>query len=165
VVDNAIDRAKLAASGFENGLRAEFRSILKNQKLVRGFNDAEIAAMKQVAQGTAMGNLMRQVGRIGIGLSGQSNGLGATVGGLGVAALTSPLMGAGAVALGTGMKALAERSTRKAAERALSLVSGRNALAGLPQASLPGVENALGSLGRGLLPQATSPVGNALTGR
>jgi hypothetical protein len=165
-VDRAIERAKLAASGFENGLRSEFRSILKNPKAVRGFNEAEIKAMTQVVQGTATGNLMRQLGRIGIGLNGQSNGLGATVGGLGVAALTSnPMIGAAAVGAGTAMKALAERSTRKAAERALSMTTARNALAGLPQASFPGIENALSIGGRAALPQGAVPFGGLLTGR
>ncbi len=159
-VDRAIERAKLAASGFENGLRSEFRAILKNPKAVRGFNKAELAAIRQVVQGTPVGNLMRQLGRIGIGLSGQSNGLGATVGGLGVAALTSnPMIGAAAVGAGTAMKALAERSTRKAAERALSMTTARNALAALPQASFPGIENMLSIGGRATLPQGSVPLG------
>lgn len=109
---------------------------------------------------------MRQLGRIGIGLSGQSNGLGATVGGLGVAALTSnPMIGAAAVGAGTAMKALAERSTRKAAERALSMTTARNALAALPQASFPGIENMLSIGGRAALPQGSVPLGGLLTGR
>lgn len=165
MVDTAIERAKNAASGFENGLRVEFRRILNNPKALRGFNETEIAAIKQVVQGTAMGNLMRQVGRIGIGLSGQSNGLGATVGGLGVAALSNPIAGAAAVGMGTVMKALAERSTRKAADRALSTVTARGALQNLPQASLPWVENMLSIGGRAALPQGSVPLGNALAGR
>jgi hypothetical protein len=165
LVDAAIDRAKNAASGFENGLRVEFRRIINNPKLARGFNEAEIKAMKQVVQGTAMGNVMRQLGRIGLGLSGQSNGLGATIGGIAGTAAAGPIGGAAAVGFGTAMKALAERSTRKAADGALSMVTARNALAGLPQASFPGIENALSIGGRAALPQGAVPFGGLLTGR
>ena len=167
LVDTAIDRAKNAASGFENGLRVEFRRIINNPKLARGFNDAEIKAMKQVVQGTAMGNVMRQLGRIGLGLSGQSNGLGATIGGIAgtMAAGGNPLGGAAAVGFGSAMKALAERSTRKSADGALSMVTARNALAGLPQASMPMIGNALSAGGRAALPQGSVPFGELLIGR
>jgi hypothetical protein len=160
LVDSAIEKAKNAASGFENGLRGEFRRIINNPKLARGFNEAEISAMKQVVQGTKTGNLMRQLGRIGLGLSGQSNGLGATIGGIAGTVAAGPIGGAAAVGFGTGMKALAERSTRKAAERALSMTTARNALAGLPQASFPGIENALSIGGRAGLPQGSVPLGD-----
>lgn len=165
LVDKAIDRARNAASGFENGLRVEFRRILNNPKLLRGFNEAEIDALKRVARGTASGNLMRQVGRIGIGLSGQSNGLGATIGGIAGTALGGPLAGAATVGIGTGMKALAERSTRKAAEKALSTISARAALQGLPQASYPMIERALTAGGLTGVPHVAGQLGNMILGR
>ena len=165
MVEAAIERAKNAASGFENGLRVEFRKIVRNPKALRGFTAAERAAMLQVVQGTPAGNLMRQLGRIGLGLSGQSNGLGATIGGIAGTAAAGPVGGAAAVGFGTAMKALAERSTAKAAENALAVVANRGALSALPKASLPWVENALAAGGRAALPQASLPLGNVLAGR
>lgn len=124
-VERAIDRAKNAASGFENGLRVEFRKILNNPKLARGFNGRELAAIKTVVSGTKMGNVMRQIGRMGLGISGQSNGLGATVAGMGATALGGPVAGLGAVAAGTLSKAAAEARALAMAQRAVGIVSSR----------------------------------------
>lgn len=166
MIGAAMEKAKNTASGFENGLRIEFRKILNNPKLLRGFNQQEIAAIKAVVGGTPMGNLLRQVGRIGIGLSGQSNGLGASIGGIAGTAAGGPLGGMAAVGAGTAAKALAERTTRKAAERAFAITSARNALAGVqPQVYLPGMENALGIASQSVLGPLSVPVGNALLGR
>jgi hypothetical protein len=166
LIGAAMDKAKNTASGFENGLRIEFRKILNNPKLLRGFNEQEIAAIKSVVAGTPMGNLLRQVGRIGIGLSGQSNGLGASIGGIAGTAAGGPIGGIATVGLGTAAKALAERTTRKAAERALSMVGARNALAAAqPQVYLPGIENALGIAAQSALGPLAVPVGNVLLGR
>lgn len=155
-VEGAIEKARNAASGFENGLRVEFRRILNNPKLRRGFTEAELDAITQVVRGTKTGNLMRQLGRVGLGLSGQSNGLGAAVGaGLG-GALGGPVGALAVPAIGTAMKAGAERTTRAAAERALGVVAARNALAALPQTSLPMIEGAVNALSFGALPSVTS---------
>lgn len=124
-VEKAIDRAKSAASGFENGLRVEFRKILNNPKLARGFNEREIAAIKTVVSGTKLGNTMRQLGRMGLGIGGQSNGLGATVSGMGATALGGPLAGLAAVATGTASKLGAEAATRAAANRAMGIIASR----------------------------------------
>lgn len=124
-VEKAIDRAKNAASGFENGLRVEFRKILNNPKLARGFNGRELAAIKTVVSGTKMGNVMRQIGRMGLGISGQSNGLGATVSGLGASALGGPIAGVAAVGAGTVAKKAAEMSATSAANRALGIIAAR----------------------------------------
>jgi len=124
-VEKAIGRAKNAASGFENGLRVEFRKILNNPKLARGFNDQELAAIKTVVSGTRLGNVMRQIGRMGLGISGQSNGLGATVSGLGASALGGPIAGIAAVGTGTVAKKAAEMSATSAANRALGIIAAR----------------------------------------
>lgn len=166
LIEKAIAKAPNAASGFENGLRIEFRKILNNPKLLRGFNEQEIAAIKAVAQGSKMGNLMRQIGRIGIGLSGQSNGLGATIGGIAGTALGGPVGGLVSVATGTTAKALTERATRKAAENALGVIGARNALSGIsPGTYLPGLENLLAIPAFGAAPVGGERLGNALLPR
>lgn len=166
LVEKAIDKAKNTASGFENGIRIEFRKILNNPKLLRGFNEAEIAAMKRVVQGTAFGNLMRQVGRLGLGISGQSNGLMATIGGIAGTAAGGPIGGLATVAGGTVAKMAAERSTQKAAENALRTILARRGLeSAVPQALLPGAENAFNLLGFSALPQASGTLGEYILGR
>lgn len=163
VVEGAIEKARNSASGFENGLRVEFRKLLNNPKVRRGFSKGEVEAIERVVRGTAAGNLMRQVGRVGIGLSGQSNGLGAAIGGIAGTAAGGPVGGAAALATGTGAKALAERTTRKAAENALGVVGARNALMEMTAPQLPGqVTNALNLLGYGSLPQGVNALRSLL---
>lgn len=77
MIDDAFTRADLQASGVENGLRVAFRRILQNKKLARGFEPAEIEAMKKVVKGTATGNTLRRLGRMSsAGTGQQSNMLG-----------------------------------------------------------------------------------------
>lgn len=123
MIEKAIAKAKDAASGFENGLRVEFRAILRDPKKLRGFTTAEVNAMRQVVQGTPMGNLLRQIGRMGIGLSGQSNGLGAMISGIGGTAIGGPGMGVALPAIGTAAKYGAERIAARSAERARGLAA------------------------------------------
>lgn len=107
-IDEAVLRANEAASGFENGLRNEFRSILKNKKKRRGFTDEERKAMQQITQGGTLENTFKKLGKIGFGADQQTNmllgvlggALGASIGGAvgggpgaGVGALTLPALG------------------------------------------------------------------------
>lgn len=80
LIDKAFERAGEAASGFENGLQIEFRKILRNDKLRRGFSDAEIRAIRSVVNGGVLHGLLRQVGRLGFSLDGGSNAVGGTFG-------------------------------------------------------------------------------------
>lgn len=82
LIENAIERAKTAASGFENGLQAEFRRILRTPKLLQGFSEAERQAIGSVVNGGVLHGLLRQAGRLGYSLDGGSNALG---GGMGLA--------------------------------------------------------------------------------
>lgn len=160
-VEKAIERAKNAASGFENGLRVEFRKILNNPKLSRGFNEREIAAIKTVVSGTKLGNTMRQIGRMGLGISGQSNGLGATVAGMGATALGGPVAGLGAVAAGTLSKAAAEARALAMAQRAVGIVSARPAMPAANALQIPAeIINRLAPSSA-----AAVPIYNALRGR
>ena len=73
MIDEAVFRAQEAASGFENGLRNEFRSILKNKKKRRGFTKAELDAMRKITQGGTMENLFKKLGKLGFGADQQTN--------------------------------------------------------------------------------------------
>lgn len=153
LIDDAMKRADLAASGYENGLAIEFRRLLKDPKKMRGFSASEKLAMEAVVKGTPFGNLVRQIGKMGIGLNRQSNGLGAMVSsGLGGASLGLP----GAIAfplIGTAAKAGANYAKRAAADRAAGLVraGGIENMPQLPEATRGLIE---GILRRGAIPLA-----------
>lgn len=155
MIEDAIAKARDAASGFENGLRVEFRAILRDPKKLRGFTTAEVNAMRQVVQGTPMGNLLRQIGRMGIGLSGQSNGLGAMVSGIGGTAIGGPGMGIALPAIGTAAKYGAERIAARSAERArgLAAAGGVKSVPKLTAEQLSRIDDILRGLSR---PAATS---------
>jgi hypothetical protein len=123
MIVKAMAKAQNAASGYENGLRIEFRRILNNPKLSRGLKAEERKALEAVVNGTKVGNFFRQIGKMGIGLGNQSNGLGAMVGSLTGGALLGP---AGQVlfpAIGTGAKAITNSARTAAAERALAMIA------------------------------------------
>lgn len=72
-VDEAVYRASQAASGFENGLRNEFRSLLKNKKRRGGFTSEEKALMNQITQGGTLENTLKKLGKLGVGADQQTN--------------------------------------------------------------------------------------------
>lgn len=105
VIDEAIEKAANQASGFENGLRVQFRALLNNKKKRSQFTKAEIKAMQSVVKGTALGNLLKRVGKLGFGRGQQSNVLSGTAGVAAFGPLT-PVAGQAALA---GSEALTAR--------------------------------------------------------
>lgn len=122
MIDSAFERAKTAASGFENGLQIEFRRILRNPKMLRGFSDAEVKAMKSVVNGGVLHGLLRQVGRLGFSLDGGSNAVGGAFGVGAGSLLGGPVGGILAGVVGTGARKGSEVLRTNAANRAASLV-------------------------------------------
>jgi hypothetical protein len=61
-----IRSGQYSQSGMENALRTEFRQIAMNPKKLRGFTDAEQAAIKKVATGGSMENILRLAGKFAI---------------------------------------------------------------------------------------------------
>lgn len=112
-MERLMERAKLSPTGYENGLRIEFRSLAKNDRKFRRFSKDEQAAIRRVAEGGPAENTLR--------LLGKAAPTGVVSGGIGMAggaAIGGPL---GAVALPLGglvARKAAERLTRKNAERA-----------------------------------------------
>lgn len=90
VLDEAIERAKSQQSGFENGIRIQFKQIIQNKKKSRFFSGAELDAMKAVERGTTTANTLRRIGKLGWGEGKQSTVLNA---------LASGTVGGGATAL------------------------------------------------------------------
>jgi hypothetical protein len=68
-INTLIERARLSApnfsaSGMENALRTEFRSLAKNEKRMRRFTPEERAAIKKVATGGKVENALRMIGKM-----------------------------------------------------------------------------------------------------
>lgn len=112
MIDDAIENSQNYLSGEASGIRNQFARILKNDKLSRGFSDAEKALMRRVVNGSIPEQLLNLasggIGQIATILGGA--GLGSSAGAMGA------MVGGGIGALGAG-------AARKGAE----MLAGRNA--------------------------------------
>lgn len=135
MINEAMRKAQDQASGFENGIRIQFRQILNNTKKRRMFNREEVQAMEQVVRGTRSANLFKFLGRMAPTEGQATSFLGASVGAGGGAAIGSAVGGAtgagvGAVvlpAIGMVSRNLAQRLTRNNAEFANRIIrAGRD---------------------------------------
>ena len=120
-----INANTFSGAGYENALRTQFKQLARRIERGRekGFKPAEIAAIKKVAAGGPVENLLRFIGKAaptGIVSGGIGAGLGFALGGPG-GAVALPAIGA----LGRG---LATRSTISNAQRALELPLSRSLL-------------------------------------
>jgi hypothetical protein len=157
-LQTAITNAGDVASGFENGLRIEFRKLLRDKK--SNLSDAEKQVIREVVRGSTMGNLMRRLAGWGGGEGQQRNLLNMTTGmgagfaaGHAVAGLPGGIVGAGAV-LGAGKLAArgSQGATEEAAQRALGFVANGGRYQQPPPQMLPGFGNALRLGSRGAAP-------------
>lgn len=125
LLDDAMQQEGNYVSGGSSAIRNQFARILRNDKLNRGFSEAEKAAMRRVVQGTAPEQILNLLGG-GIGQL-------ATIGtGVGVGGLPGAALGAGAAALSRkGSEAITSRN----AEIARALVASGQMRGGLPVAS------------------------------
>ncbi len=122
LLEEAFTKASLQASGFENGIRVQFRSILNNKKKRRGFTPEELSTMRQVVKGGTAENIAKMIGRFGFSEGQASNMLMGSLGVAGGAVLGGP---AGAVAvplIGQLSRTLAQKLTRRGAEGADAIV-------------------------------------------
>lgn len=99
IIEEAFARAQHTASGFENGLRQEFRALLKTKRTRQLFSAEEQALMRRVSQGDIKTNLAKTLGKFGIsfdqpGIIGASAGVGVgTVSGIPGGGLILPFVG------------------------------------------------------------------------
>lgn len=124
LIDESIEKARNQASGFENGMRIQFRQILNNKKKLRGFTDDEVAQMKKIVHGGTAENIAKFVGRFGFGEGPSTSALGAAAGAFGGAALFGPAGAAAVPILGQTSRNLAQRMTRKSVDELKKRVSG-----------------------------------------
>jgi len=121
-IEYVFERAKNQASGFENGLRTQFRSILNNKKKMRGYTAEEKAAMEQVVRGGGMENTAKALGKFGFS-EGQATSM--LLSSLGATAGYAAGGAAGGVAvplIGQVSKNLAQKLTRNNAELVSQIV-------------------------------------------
>lgn len=130
MIANAIEDASNQASGFENGLRTQFRSLLKNRRKMRGFTNEQKVAMQKVVQGGKPENVLRALGKFGL-TADQSSSMLLSFLGIGGGATVGGVPGAIAVpALGTMARQHAQRITRENAGLASALArAGKDARA------------------------------------
>lgn len=100
IIQESLVKAKNQASGFENGMRVQMRSILNNKKLRRQFTPDEIASIERVVQGTTPANMAKMLGKFGISENQASNMLMATMGGGAGATVGSAVGGPGGAFVG-----------------------------------------------------------------
>ncbi len=129
ILDQAVSDAELQASGFENGLRTQFRALAKkiNSGKLKGFSAEEVQAIRKVADGTRAGNVARFLGKFGI-LDGVTSRSLTTLGGVGLAGAAGGTGAAAAVPLiGQISGALSKRMTLDNAKMAKSIIqAGKN---------------------------------------
>lgn len=126
MIETAFETAKNQASGFENGIRVQFRQILNNKKKLRGFNAEEISAMREVVRGTTASNFAKHLGKFGFS-EGQAGSM--LLSSLGVAGGAAVGGAAGAVVIpivGQVSRKLAQKLTRGGAEYVNALVRSGN---------------------------------------
>lgn len=133
-IDDAIEASDSYLSGPGSGLKYQFKRILKNKKLSRGFSDAEKAVMKRVVNGTIPEQILRTAG----------SGLTQIGGALGAGLAVNPVAGAGVFGLSKGARALSDHIIGKNAELARRVVAN----GGIPDGSVqqitgPGLIDAL----------------------
>lgn len=129
VLHNAgIDASKYTQSGNENALRAQFRNVVKNPRLMRGFSPDERRALEKIATGSFVQNRFRDVGRFAV--RGPLSALSAVAAG----SVGGPIAGLGLAAAGEGGRQVATGIASKNARLAEALIRGGGEM---PQLSQP----------------------------
>lgn len=130
LLSKAMTKADNQASGFENGLRVQFRSILNNERKAKMFTPEEKLAMETVIKGTPSANTAKLIGKLGFGERQASNML-LGLGGAGAGAAVGGPVGMVAVpAVGQVSRQLAQKLTKDNAKLADQIVrSGKDGTA------------------------------------
>lgn len=115
LLQEAIEKAKDRASGFENGIRVELGKIANNSKKAKFFSRAEQAAMRDIVRGSSAQNFAKLVGRFGFS-EGRATNVLAALGGVGAGGIAGGGFGAFAVpAVGTASRKVAQSLTKNRA--------------------------------------------------
>lgn len=116
MINEAFEKARNQASGFENGLVVQFRSILNNKKKAKFFKPKELEVMKEVVRGTDPSNLAKLLGRFGFSEGKATNIVGGSIGAIGGGMIAGPTGAVAIPAVGQVSRKLAQRLTRQKAD-------------------------------------------------
>lgn len=111
VLGDAFEKARNQASGFENGVVTQFRSIINNKKTSKLFQKQELDAMKRVVRGSKTENMAKLIGRLGFSEGKATNILGGSLGVAGGAAVGGPIGAVAVPLVGQVSRNLAQRMT------------------------------------------------------
>lgn len=125
-LEEAFKKAELQATGFENGIRNQFRSILNSKNKSKGFTKEEIEAMRGLVKGSTVQNMAKMLGRFGLSEGQASNMLMGYGGIIGGAAAGGPVGAVAVPAIGQVSKKLAQKLTREGAKGADIIVRAGN---------------------------------------
>jgi len=126
LLEEAVRVGEVAASGPQNGIANAFRAIIRNPAMFNQFNEAEKRAIQEVANGTALSEIMRFLGKGGIG-SGGNSWLGAVISSvLGASSGLGPWGAGAALAVGSVARKGSELATRGAANTAMRAAATPN---------------------------------------
>ena len=145
LLQEAFGKARLQASGFENGVRVQFRSILNNKKNRRFFNKNELKEMRNVVLGGRVENFAKFIGRFGFSEGGATNIIGASLGVAGGATIAGAPGAVIVPLVGQVSRKLAQRMTVKGAEFADQVIRAGKDAKKITQAYLNNTPKALRS--------------------
>lgn len=126
MLQQAFEKARNQASGFENGIRVQFRSLLNNPRKMRGFSEAEKDAIKQVVRGGSAENIMKAMGKFGFSEGQATNMLLGSLGIAGGAAVGGPGGAAAVPIVGQTARMAAQKLTARNAKLADLVVRAGN---------------------------------------
>ena len=122
IIDDAVYKAENQASGFENGIRSQFRSILNSKRKMAGFSAEERKAIELVVRGGKAENIAKALGKFGFTEGQSSSMLLSSLGVAGGVAAAGPGGGVAVPLIGQGFKKLAQGLTVKNARLANELI-------------------------------------------
>ena len=127
LIEEVFTKSDIQASGFENGLRNNFRAVVNNKRQARYFRKDEIDAMRRVVKGDRIGNAAKLMGRFGFSEAQATNVLGGFLGSSAGYAVGGPVGAVSAGIAGQVSREWAQRLTVGNARFAESLVrSGKD---------------------------------------
>lgn len=69
-LEEILEKSKHYAGGLESGIKNQINSILRNKKKQRGFTEAELDLMREISEGTPIGNLVGNLSQMGLSATG-----------------------------------------------------------------------------------------------
>ena len=118
-MDTILLNAGTYAGGLESGIKNQLNSILRNPRKQRGFTKAELNMMREISEGTPLGNLAGSVSQMGLSATGGRNIMGA---GTGIAAgggVGFALGGPAGAAIGMGAEMAATTTLKYIREKSM----------------------------------------------